>query len=315
MALVLIAAPDNAPSIATDWDKINDVFQTIGLDISNPTRIKDGYIHRGAVLFFAGAWYVADSDTAVTGVQSDYIKLVNTAGVVTAEYVSELVDVTFNRTWNGWYDPDLSMYLFDEMKAYGAGAITELATIREWRPVQNWAKALSRTFSSSNLDKLFTLSAAVNLTGSGTWTVPEGVYYINYNVRGPGANGTSSVTGGYGGNAGEIVAGSMHVVPGQEITYNANSTNTIFGAITAAKGLGEAGSPPYAYDYDPGTMSWKYHGGNGGGVGGVGGGAGGANGIDGSDAVANTGGGGGGAGGGLIPGDGGLGANGNIRLT
>ena len=50
MALVLKNGPDNAPSTSADWDKINDVLQTIGLDINKPTRIIDGYILRGSVL-------------------------------------------------------------------------------------------------------------------------------------------------------------------------------------------------------------------------------------------------------------------------
>jgi len=310
MALVLINGPDNAPSTSADWDKINDVLQTIGLDINKPTRIKDGYIQRGSVLFFAGAWYVADSDTAVTGVQSDYIKLVNTAGVVAAEYVEALVDVTFNRTWNGWYDPDGNLYLFDEFIAFSKGEITELATNREWRVSKNWATALSRALSTSSLNKLFTLNASVTLTGSGTYTVPEGVYYINYQARGPGSDGLSGYAGGAGGNAGQLVSGSLQVEPGDEITYNCSSVSTIFGAITALKGLGEAGSPPYAYDSGGGTLA--YHGGKGGGTGG---GDGGIAGNPGANATANTGGGGGGGGGGGTTPDGGTGATGNIRLS
>ena len=312
MALVLIESPDNAPTTSADWDKINDVLQTIGLDINSPTRLTSGYILRGSVIFFAGAWYVADSDTAISGSETDYVKLENDAGTVTASYVAALVDVTFNRSWNGWYDPDGDLYIFDEMKAFGDGAVSELATIRDWRPVQNWAKALSRSFSSSNLDKLFTLSSPVYLTGTGTWTVPDGIYYINYSIVGPGADGTSSSTGGYGGNAGEVITGSKQVEPGDELTYNCGTLSTIFDSITALKGLGLPGSPPYAYDFDPGTTTWKYHGGVGGGTGA---GAGGANGEDGEDAVENTGGGGGGGGGGIYPGDGGAGALGRIILS
>lgn len=134
MALVLVESPDNAPTTSADWDKINDVLQTIGLDINSPTRLASGYILRGSVIFFAGAWYVADSDTAITGSETDYVKLENDAGTVTASYVSELVDVTFNRSWNGWYDPDGNLYIFNEMKAYAAGAIGDPASIRDWRP-------------------------------------------------------------------------------------------------------------------------------------------------------------------------------------
>ena len=188
MALVLINGPDNAPSTSADWDKVNDVLQTIGLDINKPTRIKEGYIQRGSVLFFAGAWYVADSDTAVTGSASDYIKLVNTAGVVTAEYVSELVDVTFNRTWNGWYDPDGNLYIFNEMKAYAAGAISDPSSIRDWRPGNaetakildqesgsGWADVLAQTPTTSGKEYDFVGSGGnVNYyAGKGVGTIGE----------------------------------------------------------------------------------------------------------------------------------------------
>ena len=75
MALVLISGPDNAPSTTADWDKINDVLQTIGLDINSPVRISGSNILRGSVFFFAGAWYVATSDTAISGNATDYVRL------------------------------------------------------------------------------------------------------------------------------------------------------------------------------------------------------------------------------------------------
>jgi len=264
MALVLIPGPDNAPSTVADWDKINDVLQTIGLDINKPTQIKEGYIQRGSVLFFAGAWYVADSDTAISGSATGYVRLTNNAGVVTAAFVPSLSGVTFNRTWNGWYDSSLRLYLFDEMKALAAGAITELATMREWRPKTNWAKALTRDLSNEMLDKLFSMVTPVTLTGSGTWTVPAGVYYINVHVRGPGSDGTAggNTYGGAGGNAGQVITESLRVVPGQEITYSVGATTTVFGSLTATKGTGESGGAPYAISY---LDQVTYAGGNGGG--------------------------------------------------
>ena len=305
MALVLINGPDNAPSTSADWDKINDVLQTIGLDINKPTRIKDGYIQRGSVLFFAGAWYVADSDTAVTGVQSDYIKLVNTAGVVTAEYVSALVDVTFNRTWNGWYDPDGNMYLFDEIKAYAAGAVTSPVTIKNYRPSLNWSKAISRVLSAANLARLFRLDAEVVLTGSGNWTVPSGVYWIEGIIIAPGEAGQNGTTqGGNGGDAGERRYFGYAVAPGQSITYACTYASTIFGSTTLLAGGGDVGG-----------MRSQYFGASGGGIGGRGGAAGsdGENGEDGE-------GGGGGGGGPPLPGDplsfgsGGSGGLGSVRI-
>ena len=282
MALVLVVGPDNAPSTSADWDKVNYVLQTIGLDINKPTQITEGYILRGSVLFFAGAWYVADSDTAVTGSASDYIKLVNTAGVVTAEYVEALVDVTFNRTWNGWYDPDGNLYIFDEIKAYGIGDTTEVGSFRNWFPSLNWSKAISRVLSAANLARLFRLDAEVVLTGSGNWTVPAGVYWIEGEIIAPGtAGGTGGLSGGNGGDAGRRQYFGQAVTPGDEITYACTYASTIFGSTTLLAGGGDVGG-----------MRSQYFGGSGGGIGGRGGAAG----EDGERGKDGEGGGGGGGG-------------------
>jgi len=156
------------------------------------------------------------------------------------------------------------MYLFDEMKALAAGAITELATMREWRPKTNWAKALTRDLSNEMLDKLFSLVTSITLTDSGTWTVPAGVYYINVLVRGPGTDGNAGSDGyaGAGGKAGQLITASLHVVPGQTITYSVGDTTTVFGSLTATKGTGEPGGAPYSINYQ---STVTYAGGNGGG--------------------------------------------------
>jgi hypothetical protein len=312
MALVLIPGPDNAPSTVADWDKINDVFQTIGIDINSPTRISGSKILRGSVIFFAGAWYVADSDTAISGSATDYVRLTNTAGVVTASFVSSLSNVTFNRTWNGWYDSSLRLYLFDEIKAYAAGAITSPVTIKNYRPSLNWSKAISRVLSAANLARLFRLSSEVVLTGSGNWTVPSGVYWIEGLIIGPGANGSAGSTntvGGRGGAAGERRYFGFSVTPGQSIPYAVTHTSTIFGGVTVTKGGGVIGSNGVRGQ----TSTDGGRGGNGGGKGGYGG----TEGNDGGNGADGEGGGGGGGGGGhpyRTPGAGGLGGLGSVRI-
>jgi hypothetical protein len=305
MALVLIPGPDNAPSTVADWDKINDVLQTIGLDINSPTRISGTKILRGSVIFFAGAWYVADADTAITGSKTDYVRLTNSAGTVTAAFVPSLSNVTFNRTWNGWYDSSMRLYLFDEIKAYAAGAVTDPVTIKNYRPSLNWSKAISRVLSAANLARLFRLSSEVVLTGSGTWTVPSGVYWIEGIIIAPGEAGQAgSSVGGNGGDAGERRYFGYAVTPGQNIPYACTSASTVFGGTTVTAGGGETG----------GTGSDR-RGGSGGGHGGRGGsaGSGGGSGTD-------TEGGGGGGGGAATttppytPGRGGAGGLGSVRI-
>lgn len=317
MALVLIPGPDNAPSTAADWDKINDVLQTIGLDTSSPIRVVGSNIVRGSVVFFAGAWYVATSDTAITGNATNYVRLTNSAGTITAAFVSTLSGVTFNKSWNGWYDSTSRLYLFDEVAAYAAGQISALTTVKNFRPSLNWSKAISRVLSAANLARLFRLSSEVVLTGSGTWYVPTGVYWIEGVQIGPGANGSTGSTsrpkGGRGGAAGERRYFGFSVTPGQPITYACTSASTIFGGTTITSGGGVIGSNG---DTGP-TGTTGGYGGNGGGKGGFGG----APAAPGGDAPDGEGGGGGGGGsalshsqGGNPPGGGGKGGLGSVRI-
>lgn len=284
MALVLIPGPDNAPSTVADWEKINNVLQTIGLDINSPTRISGSKILRGSVIFFAGAWYVADADTTITGNATDYVRLTNSAGTVTASFVSSLSGVTFNRTWNGWYDSSMRLYLFDEIKAYAAGAITSPVTIKNYRPSLNWSKAISRVLSAANLARLFRLDAEVVLTGSGNWTVPSGVYWIEGEIIAPGEDGHDSVVGSAasGGSSGEWRHFEYAVTPGQVIPYAITKSSTRFGSTTLLAG---------------GWFNGEYgRSGVGGRGGGIKPGAGGLEYQDGGDATDGYGGGGGGAG-------------------
>lgn len=315
MALVLIPGPDNAPSTAADWDKINKVLQTIGLDVNSPARISGRNILRGSVIFFAGAWYVATSDTAITGSTTNYVRLTNNAGAITAAFVSSLSGVTFNKTWNGWYDSASRLYLFDEVAAYADGQISSLTTVKNYRPSLNWSKAISRVLSAANLARFFRLPAEVVLTGSGTWTVPAGVYWIEGLIIAPGEAGQagSTNTGGRGGAAGERRYFGYAVTPGQPITYACTSKSTIFGGTTITAGGGVIGS-----NGDTGlTIAAGGSGGNGGGKGGYGG----APAAAGGNAPDGEGGGGGGGGsaqiigsGGYPAGAGGKGGLGSVRI-
>ena len=285
MALVLIPGPDNAPSASNDWNKINNVLQAIGLDTSSPLRI-GSTIPRGSVIFFAGAWYVADSDTAITGSGTNYVRLTNTSSGVTAEFVSSLSGVTFNKTWNGWYDSSMRLYLFDEVLAFANGAVTSPVTIKNYRPSLNWSKAISRVLSAANLSRLFRMDSEVVLSGSGTWTVPSGVYWIEGDIIAPGEDGQDNVIqshGAPGGSSGEWRHFEYAVTPGQGIPYAITKESTLFGSITLLAGGWFSG------------QSWvDKAGGRGGGIKPGAGGS--SQGQDGGDATDGYGGGGGGAG-------------------
>lgn len=310
MAFVLIPGPGDAPTTSEDWDKINNVLLGIGMGMLNSTRIIGSNVKRGSIVYFAGAWYVTDADTAISGTASDYVMLTNTAGVITASFVSSIATVSFNRTWNGWYDSSLRLHIFDEVKAFGAGAITELASMTSWRPNNelckvlstamtstwraalvhtlnaNWSTALQRSLIDNQMRSMFRLGVMTELTGSGNYTVPAGVYRLHVKMIGPGADGGG---GGYnasgaGGSSGQEIELDLDVTPADVIAYTITTTSTTFGATTAAKGIGYRGQ----------LSGGAAQGGHGGGYGG---GAGGGYGADGGNGTNGTGGGGGGGGG------------------
>lgn len=285
MAFVLIPGPGDAPTTSEDWDKINNVLVGIGMGMLNSSRVVGSNVKRGSIVYYAGAWYVTDADTAITGTASDYVMLTNTAGVITASFVSSISTVSFNRTWNGWYDSSMRLHIFDEVKAFGAGAITELASMTSWRPNNelckflstpmteywratlvhalnpNWATALQRDLLNNQMRHMFGLGERVVLTGSGNYTVPEGVYRLHVKMIGPGQDGTNGVStsqGGVSGSSGQEIEIELDVTPAQIIAYTITSISTTFGATTASKGGWFAPSNMYGGGVKPG----KYAGGH-----------------------------------------------------
>lgn len=175
MALVKIDSPSDAPLAIADWYKVNGVLQGIGNALGNAVKIIDSNFQRGAVIFFAGAWYIADSDTAITGTASDYVKVTNTDGVLSLSFVANITGVTWNKSYQGWYDASTNLYIFDEIKAFGDGVIGVISSIENWRPHnEETAKILGQENATGWAE--FMLSTpittgktfALNATGSGT---------------------------------------------------------------------------------------------------------------------------------------------------
>lgn len=284
MAFVLIPGPGDTPETTEDWDKINNVLLGIGMGLLSSTRVVGTNVKRGSIVFFAGSWYVTDADTAITGTPSDYVRLTSTAGVVSAAFVSALTAVSFNRTWNGWYDSSMRLFIFDEVKAFASGAVTELASMTTWRPNvelsrvlstamtstwadalvhtldAQWSTALQRNLITNQLARMFGLGTMTTLTGSGTYTVPTGVYRLHVKMIGPGQDGTDATPGsnGISGWSGQELDFDMDVTPTQEIAYTITDTSTTFGVYTAAKG----GWIPPSTSYGGGIKAGKFAGGH-----------------------------------------------------
>lgn len=251
MALVKIDSPSDAPVAIADWYKINAVLQTIGNGMGGGSRVIGSTFPRGAALFYAGAWYIADADTAITGTASKYVKITNTAGVLSLSFVDNITGVTWNKSYQGYYDASTNMYFFDEVVAYGDGVIDTLYTVVNSRLSQEFSKIISNI--STNYKRLLRPIGKTILTaGSGTYTVPDGVYSIEVFMIGPGARGMSGGMGsqydGAGGNSGASVHFIEEVSPGQTVSWLVSSSTTTFGSHAIPVGTGfpgeRGGGPP-----------------------------------------------------------------------
>lgn len=239
MALVNIDDPGDAPVTIADWYKVNAVLQTIGNGMGGGSRVVGSVFPRGAVVFFAGSWYMADADTAISGTASKYVKITNIAGVLSLSFVADITGVTWNKQYQGYYDALGNMYLFDEVIAYGDGVIDTLYTVVNTRLSQEFSKVISNI--STNYRRLLRPTGKTILTaGSGTYTVPAGVYNIEVFMIGPGATGGTGAlySNGIGGASGASYHTVIDVTPGQAIAWLVSSTTTTFGSDAIPVGGG-----------------------------------------------------------------------------
>lgn len=125
MALNLITAPTpSAPSGLADYVAQNNLLEAGFLNINSPLQVISGNIPESAVFQIGGAIYRADSDTAISGVASDYVKITPSGATASAAYVANLTGVSWNSDYNGYYDVSGNLYIFHEGLALVAGEIS-----------------------------------------------------------------------------------------------------------------------------------------------------------------------------------------------
>ncbi len=124
----LIPYPNSSPQSLADYEKQNALLQAAFLGGDRIPAVRDNQIVQGSIFQIAGPVFVAETDTEITGEKSDYVKIsVNVDGDrAAAEFVPDLAGVMWNPIYNGYYDADGNLYLFDEGKAHAAGQVAEL---------------------------------------------------------------------------------------------------------------------------------------------------------------------------------------------
>ena len=131
MAIVLKTAPVDPPVSDNDWTRTQELITMLFLGNNGPIlRVVGGNIVKGSVFQIGGAIYYANSDTAITGSESDYVKITPSGATASASYVADLSGVSWNDEYNGWVDVSGNLYVFDESTAIIDGEITDYKTTK-----------------------------------------------------------------------------------------------------------------------------------------------------------------------------------------
>lgn len=127
MALNRVDFPTIPNPVAGDWALLTELVSKSFQNINSPLQVDGSNIPQGTVFQIGGIIYHADSDTAITGTSSDYVKLTPNSGdggaTADASFVSSLTGVSWNKIYNGYYDTSGNLYIFNEARAVADGEL------------------------------------------------------------------------------------------------------------------------------------------------------------------------------------------------
>ena len=208
MAINRVDYPTVPNPVSGDWAKAIELIEKAMQNINNPIQVDGSNIPEGATFQIGGVVYYTDSDTAITGTGSDYVKLTPNAGdsgaTCDATYIANLTGITWNKIRNGYYDISGNLVIFDEVKAILASALvggnSKFAELFNTAFNQSLKTTDSPTFANAtiaehnvdtqldrvNQDVKTTASPTFNVLNAGTVNTGNGateIYDMNQDVR------------------------------------------------------------------------------------------------------------------------------------
>lgn len=102
------------PTGTTGYTYQNNVLEALAENSNQGWPVDGTNIVKGSLFYIQGVWYRADSTTAITGTESEYVKITPSGATATAAFVSSLSGVTWDDDYNGYYDGSGNLYIFDE---------------------------------------------------------------------------------------------------------------------------------------------------------------------------------------------------------
>lgn len=139
MPIVQVPYGNALPTEQNDYVRQNNLLAAGFMQVNKAKWKKDGSDHivQGAVFQVGGTVYYANADTAIGNTpETDYIKLTPGGSApnmtLTPSYVANLGGVSWDSTYNGYYDVSGNAYVFDEFAAVIAGEIAS-CNCRLWQ--------------------------------------------------------------------------------------------------------------------------------------------------------------------------------------
>lgn len=153
MAIVLMPNPPSSPSSSiADYQKQNDLLLKLLNNINYPEIVIGSNIRNGAIINVKGLLYFANSNTAISGTASKYVKITQSGDTLTcsASFAANLSGVSWNDVYNGYYDSSNNLYLFNESTAIYDGLLSYGNT-----ELNNPYNSRYRIFESNNIHKVY----------------------------------------------------------------------------------------------------------------------------------------------------------------
>lgn len=131
MAIVKLDPVTLPDPVAGDWAKLVDMLEKAYKNFYYPLLVDydNDIVPAGVTIVYKNTIYYATSNTAITGTPSKYVRLTYSSDELTAAYVSNLSGVTWNVTYNAYYDSSDNLYIFNELDALNDNLITDKHTV------------------------------------------------------------------------------------------------------------------------------------------------------------------------------------------
>lgn len=148
MALTERAFGYPKPTETGDYQKQNALLEAFINDCNMSYKIDfdNDLIRAGSIFHMGGILLEAETNEAIGGTPSDIIKI--NISDLTVEYISSFTGISWNSTYNGYYDSDGNLYIIKESLEKRNGNIADIKTKKE----KSFVNAYMKIYNTPMMD-------------------------------------------------------------------------------------------------------------------------------------------------------------------